>query len=44
MVEKMLYRLDKMDDTGWSETLDMIKILRRIHTRNTDTVSQESVN
>ena len=44
MIEKMIYHLDKMDDTGWSETLDMIKILRRMHTRNTDTVSQESVN
>ncbi len=44
MIDKMIYHLDKMDDVGWSEALDMIKILRRMHTRNTDTVSQESVN
>ena len=44
MIEKMIYHLDKMDDTGWSETLDMIRVLRKTHTKKKDTVSQESVN
>ncbi|MCR5203625.1 MAG: helix-turn-helix domain-containing protein [Lachnospiraceae bacterium] len=44
MIEKMIYHLDKMDDTGWSETLDMIRVLRKTHTRKMDTVSPKSVN
>lgn len=44
MVEKMIYHLDKMDDTGWSEALDMIRVLRKTHTKKTDTVSPQSVN
>jgi len=44
MIEKMIYHLDKMDDTGWSEALDMIRVLRKTHTKKTDTVSPQSVN
>jgi hypothetical protein len=33
-----------MDDIGWSEALDMIRVLRKMHTKMTDTVSPESVN
>ena len=44
MIEKMIYHLDKMDDVGWSEALDMIRVLRKTHTKKKDTVSQESVN
>ena len=44
MVEKMIYIPDKMDDIGWSEALDMIRVLRKMHTKMTDTVSTESVN
>ena len=44
MVEKMIYIPDKMDDIGWSEALDMIRVLRKMHTKMTDTVSPESVN
>ena len=44
MVEKMIYIPDKMDDVGWSEALDMIRVLRKMHTKMTDTVSPESVN
>ena len=40
----MIYHLDKMDDTGWSEALDVIQVLRKTHTKKKDTVSQESVN
>jgi hypothetical protein len=44
MIEKIIYHLEKMDDTGWSEALDMIRILRKTHTKKTDTVSPQSVN
>lgn len=44
MVENMIYIPDKMDDIGWSEALDMIRVLRKTHTKKTDTVSPQSVN
>lgn len=44
MIEKIIYHLDKMDDTRWSEALDMIRVLRKTYTKKTDTVSPQSVN
>ncbi len=44
MIEDIICLLDEMDDTGWAAAHDIIKVLRKTHMRNKDTVSSESVN
>lgn len=44
MIEDMIYLLNEMDEIGWIAALDIIRALRKTHTKKKDTVSQESVN
>lgn len=41
MIEDMIYLLNEMDEIGWIAALDMIRVLRKMHTKMTDTVHRK---